>query len=370
MCKPAKFSVRKFSCALVILSYLCSISDANYWWTQIWNGVQGITCNAAGRVTNFYIDSSTNFKLKVKAGVTNAAGSIGSLTELTHLDFFNAVQFAYAHPIPPQFGNLVKLVSLTMYQTQFTGAIPTELGKLVKLGDMLLAGNRFTGGIPDSFANLKLLTRLILSDNKLKTIGSQRITLLKNLQTLDLSNNLLSGSIPKWLGKLTISDIIELSQNAFTGPIPGELCNIRGLQRISIHDTKVTAIPPQIRNCAALTELVLSNNKIQGKLPAELGNCFNLFRLDVSGNVLSGTLPESLGGLRNLQDFNIANNKFTGQIPASYGPFQDNEFVSFTDLSRNMLSGNLIGKLPNLLPLPKNCLQAQDCSQNSRLSQA
>ena len=235
---------------------------------------------------------------------------------------------------------------------------------------MLLAGNRFTGGIPDSFANLKLLTQLILSDNKLKTIGSQRVTLLKNLQTLDLSNNLLSGSIPKWLGKLTISDIIELSQNAFTGPIPGELCNIRGLQRISIHDTKVTAIPPQIRNCAALTELVLSNNKIQGKLPAELGNCFNLFRLDVSGNVLSGTLPESLGGLRNLQDFNIANNKFTGQIPASYGPFQDNEFVSFTDLSRNMLSGNLIGKLPNLLPFPKNCLQAPDCSQNSRLSQA
>jgi hypothetical protein len=78
--------------------------------------------------------------------------------------------------------------------------------------------------------------------------------------------------------------------------------------------------------------------------------------MDISGHFLSGNLPASLSlaGSRNLQDFNnIANNKFTRKIPEGYGPFQDDEFAFFTDLTRNMLLDNLIGKLPNFLPLPR-----------------
>ena len=75
--------------------------------------------------------------------------------------------------------------------------------------------------------------------------------------------------------------------------------------------------------------------------------------MDISGHFLSGNLPASRAGSRNLQDFNIANNKSTRKIFEGYGPFQDDDFAFFTDLTRNMLLDNLMGKLPNFLPLPR-----------------
>lgn len=176
-----------------------------------------------------------------------------------------------------------------------------------------------------------------LGNNQIKNVGSQRITLLKKLESFDLSQNLLSGPIPTWFGKLTLSDYIMLGDNKFTGPIPGELCNIRGLKRIIIYNTQVTAIPPQIGNCATLTDLVLFDNKITGKLPVELAKLKNLQRISVKVNQMSGTLPPAIGDLPLLTEFDIGNNKFTGSIPANYGPFVEDELS--TDFSGNQLSG-------------------------------
>lgn len=177
-----------------------------------------------------------------------------------------------------------------------------------------------------------------MPNNQLKVIGSQKISQLKKLESFDISQNALSGAIPKWLGQLTLSDYIQISDNpALTGPIPAELCNIKGLRRIIIFNTGVSALLPGIGNCATLTELVVFDNKIAGGLPAELGKLKKLQRIAVSGNVMSGTLPASIGDLPNLTEFDIANNKFTGSIPSNYGPFVEQDLS--TDFSGNQLSG-------------------------------
>lgn len=177
-----------------------------------------------------------------------------------------------------------------------------------------------------------------MPNNQLKVIGSQKISQLKKLESFDISQNALSGAIPKWLGQLTLSDYIQISDNpAVTGPIPAELCNIKGLRRIIIFNTGVSALLPGIGNCATLTELVVFDNKIAGGLPAELGKLKKLQRIAVGGNVMSGTLPASIGDLPNLTEFDIANNKFTGSIPSNYGPFVEDDLS--TNFSGNQLSG-------------------------------
>ncbi|KAG0577144.1 hypothetical protein M758_5G097600 [Ceratodon purpureus] len=312
----------------------------------------GVTCNSAGRVTTLSLldtfafpNAPADAQLKVKPGLKGAGSSLGALKALKRLEFRNVV-FSFAYPIPRELGSLPALTDLVLIGTQCIGPIPAELGKLKSLSTLLLDGNRFPDGIPDALGDLASLTSLQVANNQMKKIGSERITLLKNLQAFDVSTNLLSGPIPKWLGKLTLSDYIQLGQNQFSGPIPGELCNIRGLKRIIIFETKVTAIPPQIGNCAALEELVLFDNKIAGKLPLELAKLKKLQRISVSRNQMSGPLPPALGDLPLLREFDIGQNKFSGPIPANYGPFDEDELS--TNFSGNQLSGPIPKPLSNL----------------------
>lgn len=189
----------------------------------------------------------------------------------------------------------------------------------------------------DSFGTLAALTSIQLPNNQMKKVGSQRITALKKLETLDLSQNLITGPIPTWFGQLTLSDYIQLGDNPFSGPIPGEICNIRGLKRMLIYDTQVTALPSTIANCATLTELVLFNNKIAGSLPVNLAKLKKLQRISLKQNKMTGTLPREIGDIATLTEFDIGNNKFTGSIPPNYGPFVEDELS--TDFSGNMLKG-------------------------------
>ena len=53
-----------------------------------------------------------------------------------------------AGPIPPELGNLAKLIYLWLGDNQLTGPIPSELGNLLDLQELLLHHNQLTGPIP------------------------------------------------------------------------------------------------------------------------------------------------------------------------------------------------------------------------------
>ena len=106
-----------------------------------------------------------------------------------------------AGPIPPELGQLNRLISLYLFFNESSGPIPPELGQLtnlVRLGLIGMERGGLSGPIPPEFG------RLI------------------HLQDLSLNNNQLSGPIPVELGELT--GLTELSIDGDTGLcLPAEI---------------------------------------------------------------------------------------------------------------------------------------------------
>ena len=191
-----------------------------------------------------------HLKLENRGLTGTLPSEIGRLTELRRLNLgnpgdgpFNSV----TGPIPPELGELKKLVVLELDGNHLSGSIPPELGGLESLQVLALGGNRLTGPIPPELGNIPLLHVLYLSYNKL------------------------SGPIPPELGKPPALSTLYLSNNQLEGPIPGELGSLTGLDELSLH-----------------------NNQLEGPIPAELAGIRSLDKLSLGGNDLSGCVPVEL----------------------------------------------------------------------------
>ncbi len=121
-----------------------------------------------------------------------------------------------------------------------------------------------------------------------------------------------------------------------------------------------------------LTELVLSNNNLQGTIPESIGDLKNVevIRLNhnglievipstigslgvlktlwLHGNQLSGTIPTAIGNIKSLENLTISNNRLSGQIPAAFGKLTNLETLW---LQGNRLSGTIPDELGNLSSL-------------------
>ena len=152
-------------------------------------------------------------------------------------------------PIPPELGNLMRLVLLVLMDNQLTGPIPPELGNLAKLEGLWLDRNDISGLIPSWLGNLAQLRELSLRDNAL------------------------IGPIPPELGNPARLEGLLLDRNALTGPIPSELGNLSRLLRLQLGDNQLSgSIPPEIGNLTELQSLILHNNPFSGALPQTLTN--------------------------------------------------------------------------------------------------
>ena len=187
--------------------------------------------------------------------------------------------------IPPELGNLSKLIWLGLYDNQLSGAIPPALGNLSKLNFLLLYNNQLSGSIPPALGNLSKLSGLQLYENQL------------------------SGSIPSELGNLLSLRVLKLGSNQLSGSIPPELGNLSELNFLSLYNNQLSgSIPPELGNLSNLEWLFLSYNQLSGAIPESLGNLSKLEYLYLEGNQLSGAIPESLGNLPHLQHFVVGEN--------------------------------------------------------------
>ncbi|XP_017984243.1 PREDICTED: putative receptor-like protein kinase At3g47110 [Theobroma cacao] len=100
-------------------------------------------------------------------------------------------------PLPSDFGNLVYLVGLFVYENKLSGEIPKTLGECSGLRSLDMAGNFFQGSIPFSFGSLKSLEILNLSRNNLSGTIPHELEKLPFLSSLNLSFNHLEGEVPK-----------------------------------------------------------------------------------------------------------------------------------------------------------------------------
>nr|XP_017225213.1 PREDICTED: MDIS1-interacting receptor like kinase 1-like [Daucus carota subsp. sativus] len=83
--------------------------------------------------------------------------------------------------------------------------------------------------------------------------------------------------------------------------------------------------------------ILLSRNKLSGKIPSRLFQSTSLSILILSRNNFSGELPENVGDANKIRVLMLSGNNFSGAIPKSVG---DMPLLMILDLSRNRFSGN------------------------------
>ena len=170
------------------------------------------------------------------------------------------------------------------------------------------------------------------------------------------STDWLQTSTPcDWFGVTCVSERvtqIRLSDNKLNGSIPLELGQLSKLINLLLSRNQLSgSIPSEMGQLSNLTNLYLGSNQLSGAIPSELRQLANLTDLDLSRNQLDGSIPPELGQLVNLTDLDLGNNLLDGSIPSELGQLTN---LTDLDLADNQLSGSIppeLGQLTNLTDL-------------------
>ena len=169
---------------------------------------------------------------------------------------------------------------------------------------------------------------------------------------------------------LRVTELV-LMEKSLTGRIPPYLDRLVNLEILNLSANRLTGtIPFDLGSLSNLRELDLSGNQLTGPLPTGPGNLSNLRKLDLSGNGLTGSMPSELGGLPNLRELDLSENRMTGPVPAELGRLSN---LQTLDLSDNGLNGSISSELAGLsnletLDLSGNALSGPIPSELAGLS--
>ncbi|CAI5942888.1 unnamed protein product [Closterium sp. NIES-64] len=219
--------------------------------------------------------------------------------------------------LPSSIGNLTLLTHLNFFQNNLDSDIPTTFGALTNLQHLNLGINMLTGPLPLFLDTLSLLTFLNLGDNKLTGTLSAGLGNLKQLQFLDLSKNNVSASLPSTLGSLSTLTWLDLQYNALENSIPSSITNLTGLTYLNLASNKLNGSVPVFDGFPALTYLGLGGNSLQGTFPVTGNQALPLKTLDLRGNKLAGSIPRSISSLSALEHLLVSENRFKDSPPDS-----------------------------------------------------
>lgn len=255
------------------------------------------------------------------------------------------------------------LTELHLSDCRLSGSVsPASVVNFTMLSVISMSWNYLDSTILELLVNISSLTFIDLSYNSLNSIPLG-LNQLPNLQYLNLyGNGNLTGNCSQQLreGWKKI-EVLILASNNFHGSIPDSIGSFCNLKYLDLGHNNLTGSLPQflegMENCSSksylpyLTNLILPNNQLVGKLAEWLGLLENLVELDLSYNKFEGLIPASLGALSNLESLKLNNNSLQGPIPATLGSLQH-----LTDmwLGTNQLNGTLpdsFGQLSELLYL-------------------
>ncbi|MED6121167.1 hypothetical protein PIB30_027652 [Stylosanthes scabra] len=280
--------------------------------------------------------------------------------------------------IPTSLCKLRELESLDFSSNKLSGRIP-DCWRKGLVEDIDLSSNNLSGVLPNSIWNMSSLVWLHLNNNSLQ--GELPLSLnFKKLLILDLGENQLSGGIPSWKNDTFPQlQILRLRGNMFNGTVPSNLCQFAKLQILDLAnnslkgaiprcignitgmalDTKILSNGTEVnatkqwnqedvkqvikgreldytKNLVLLTNLDLSNNRLDGPIPKELSSLCGLHGLNLSYNNLSGEIPDMIGDMISLESLDFSDNQLFGAIPSSMSSLT---FLSHLNLSNNNFSG-------------------------------
>ena len=182
---------------------------------------------------------------------------------------------------------------------------------------LYLSNNQFTGHIPPiSSYSLQILC---LDDNKLQGNISESIFNLVNLTYLSLSSNNFSGSVNfslfsnfKNLDSLYLSNLGQLSLN-FESSVNYSFSRLEVLDLSSLD---LTEFPKLSGKVPVLKYLILSNNKLNGKVPNWLHEIDSLLFVDLAQYILTTPVDQFSRNYR-LEYLDLSYNLLTGGISSS-----------------------------------------------------
>ncbi|GAU24170.1 hypothetical protein TSUD_84060 [Trifolium subterraneum] len=123
------------------------------------------------------------------------------------------------------------------------------------------------------------------------------------------------------------------------GPIPLSIANLTTLRYVTITQTNISGeIPYTLSQIKTLVTIEFNYNKLTGPLLATLSTIPSLVGIGFNGNQLTGTIPESYGSFPALfTGLLLSRNRLSGKVPVSLGKLN----LADLDLSRNMLEGDV-----------------------------
>lgn len=190
-------------------------NDTNWGTTQPLDSWTGVGTDAAGNVTRLSLAGN-----EVAGRIAPEIGLLEHLEEL-NLSDNNGLRGT----LPPEIGNLRRLVTMNFGSSGLGGSIPPEIGNLGSLTHFLnpspmFSPGTFRGQIPPEFGNLA------------------------NLEVVDFTGNELSGSLPPELGNLGSLRIFNIQGNALRGTVPAEFGNLQSLSTLRINGNPMNGVLP------------------------------------------------------------------------------------------------------------------------------
>ncbi|GAB4852458.1 Receptor-like protein kinase 7 [Ancistrocladus abbreviatus] len=294
---------------------------------------------------------------------------------LKHLYWLYLSNCSISGTIPPEIGNLTRLIRLELAENYLTGRIPPEISQLKNLWMLELHHNSLTGTLPAGLGNLTSLQCFDASNNSLEGDLSELRSLtklvslqlffngfsgevpaefgeFKNLVNLSLYSNNLKGQLPQKLGSWAQFNFIDVSTNNLSGPIPPDMCKQGTMKKLLILQNSFSGeIPAKYANCSTLTRFRVSQNSLSGVVPGEIWGLPNVDIIDIAYNEFEGSITSDIANAGQLSQLWASNNKLSGHLPVEIS--NASSLVS-VDLSSNQLTGQIptnIGQLKQLSSL-------------------
>jgi len=148
-----------------------------------------------------------------------------------------------------------------------------------------------------------------------------------------------------------ISNLV-LSENALNGYLPDNLDQLTHIQQINLSKNLITGpLPERIIHLKQLRLLDISGNQIADSLIPGLDQLEQLTHLNLFQNKFYGEIPQSIGNMHQLQYLNFGRNQLIGSIPES---FANLSHLTRLNISFNQLDGMLpyfFDQMPSLIQL-------------------
>ncbi|EEF47491.1 serine/threonine-protein kinase bri1, putative [Ricinus communis] len=271
------------------------------------------------------------------------------LVNFTSLLVFDVTYNNFSSPIPQWVFNISTVVTVQLYDCQFSGHIPEiSWGSLCNLKRLDLSSNSLTGQIKEFIdaltgCNNNSLESLDLSSNNLMGNLPDSLGSLSNLETLGLYQNSFSGLLPESIGNLSSLSALDMSFNKMTGNVPETIGQLSRLYKLGLYGNSWEGIMTEIHlhNLTRLDDFSLSSTTyyLIFNVRPDWTPLFNLTYLTIDDCQVGPTFPPWLKTQNQISQITLSNAAISDTIPAWFWTLSPN--IWWLDLSVNQLRGTL-----------------------------